>query len=452
MITTKSSEFAAPAKRIQGASIIDRREIGPLIEKAKKVAKYYELATECAVSIRNFSGHSIERLENIKNIRFCKFCKTHFRAPSKAWADNEYPCSQKHINAISESRRMGSSYIYLCKMGFTFWASPLYSGGRYIGSVISGYILGIKRGEAEKKFCSLCRTEKEAEEILCFLNETPEKNPDEVKALAQMLLVCAGVISGRESPPANTAAEHTGDSENRARKIQEPLKPESSLEKERTLLAALRHGDAATGRKILDELIHIFRAAGNDNFEFVQFRAIELVTFLSRTAAFNACEDSAVLEDNNRHLKRLQDSRTIEELTENLHKIMENMASQVFFFKGIRHASALRRAERYIWENYTRKISLKEIAGASGLSAPYFSSVFKEEMGENLSTHLNRLRVEKASVMLSETELSLNEIAGACGFEDQSWFSKIFKIYTGLSPGKYRELGGNILPAGNREA
>jgi AraC-like DNA-binding protein len=40
--------------------------------------------------------------------------------------------------------------------------------------------------------------------------------------------------------------------------------------------------------------------------------------------------------------------------------------------------------------------------------------------------------------MLAETDLTLNEIAAACGFEDQSWFSKIFKNFTGISPGKYR--------------
>jgi transcriptional regulator GlxA family with amidase domain len=64
-------------------------------------------------------------------------------------------------------------------------------------------------------------------------------------------------------------------------------------------------------------------------------------------------------------------------------------------------------------------------------------------MGENLSCCLNRLRVEKAAVMLVETELPLNKIAAACGFEDQSWFSKMFKNRTGLSPGKYRERSGN---------
>ena len=115
----------------------------------------------------------------------------------------------------------------------------------------------------------------------------------------------------------------------------------------------------------------------------------------------------------------------------------------IFSFHGVRHFSALRKAERYIWKNYTRKLSLQEIAEASGLSAPYFSTVFKEEMGENLSNYLNRLRVEKAATMLITTDVPISGVAFACGFEDQSWFSKIFKNNTGFTPGKYRERGIN---------
>jgi AraC-like DNA-binding protein len=63
-------------------------------------------------------------------------------------------------------------------------------------------------------------------------------------------------------------------------------------------------------------------------------------------------------------------------------------------------------------------------------------------MGENLSSYLNRLRVERTITLLTETGRPLSEIAKLCGFEDQSWFSKIFKSFTGISPGKFREKGG----------
>jgi YesN/AraC family two-component response regulator len=211
------------------------------------------------------------------------------------------------------------------------------------------------------------------------------------------------------------------------------------------LLSALRRGDNEMGRKILNELLGSLLFSNPDHFKYIQFRSIELVVLLSRTAISPGNSETSLLETNNQYLQRIQDTRNIEELTDELHSIVENIAGQIFSFRGIRHAAALRKAERFIAENFIRKISLREIAEASGLSAPYFSTIFKEEMGENLSGYLNRLRVEKACHMLVETELTLSEIAGSCGFEDQSWFSKIFKSYTGISPGKYRGQGGNTI-------
>jgi YesN/AraC family two-component response regulator len=169
-----------------------------------------------------------------------------------------------------------------------------------------------------------------------------------------------------------------------------------------------------------------------------------MIVLLSRTGE-NSDFIQEPIEVNHRYLQRINDSRSVVEVTENVYIILDQLAVKIFSFQGIRHASALRKAERFIWENYTRKISLKEIANTSGLSAPYFSTIFKDEMGENLFNYLNRLRVEKASSMLRETGSSISEISTACGFKDQSWFSKIFKSHTGFSPCKYREHGGIIV-------
>jgi AraC-like DNA-binding protein len=166
------------------------------------------------------------------------------------------------------------------------------------------------------------------------------------------------------------------------------------------------------------------------------------VVLLSRTDAGLGNTETAILETNDHYISCIQGAQNIEELTDVLHIIVEQMAALIFSFQGVRHAPALRKAERYIWDNYTHKISLREIARVSGFSPPYFSSIFKEEMGENLSSYINRLRVEKAGRLLIETNLSLSEIAGSCGFEDLSWFSKSFKTFTGISPGKYRNQGG----------
>ena len=439
-------------------NVIQRRDVNPLLFKACEVVKYYEKAANCIVSVLGPDCKSVKDSRHPKAMLFCTLCKRFQNNSQKELSSGEYPCTGMHRNAINEARRLGGSYIYTCPVGFIFWTSPIYSGERFAGALMSGGILAVDHQQAEEKIFNICGGEVPHGEIEQYLKDIPEKNCREVKALAQMMLICAEQISDGESrsmasESCSRAGNHrTGQMNYSA--AESPLnlsagKPpgenDNSMDKERMLLASLRRGDNEEARKILAELADILWTASGGRFEYFKLRAIELIVMLSRAAA-NPEADDEMVETNNRYLKKIEDSKTVEEVIDSLSLIIGRISGKIFSFHGIRHASALRKAERFIWEHYTRKISLQEVATVSGLSAPYFSTVFKDEMGENLSDYLNRLRVEKASAMLRETELSINEIAAACGFEDQSWFSKIFKSFTGFSPGKYRENGGVISP------
>ncbi|MDR1108867.1 MAG: PocR ligand-binding domain-containing protein [Spirochaetaceae bacterium] len=428
------------------SNIIDRREIEPLLLKAGRMLKSYEQATDCKVAILDKTGHLAGQSDN----PFCNFCDKNGPPPLTGEEPEGHPCRALHTNGISEARRMGGSYIYVCDRGFVFWTSPVYSNGRFAGALIAGKVLAAKgQREEEEKLYDFLKGKMAEEEIQDRLKNIPVRTFEEIKALAQILLVCSEQIS-KDSEDYNESAKHTTE-----QNFKPPAAPNRhgkknvssgySLDRERQLLAALKRGDNEAGKKILNSLMENLFSSNPHKFDFIKLRAIELVVLLSREAiTIDASEDNIQLEKNNRYIRYIQEAQNIEDLTEVMFTIVERMSGQIFSFQGIRHASALRKAERYIWENYSRKICLQEVAGASGLSAPYFSTIFKEEMGENLSNYLNRLRVEKASTMLTETTLSLSEIARDCGFEDQSWFSKIFKAYTGISPGKYRETGGNL--------
>ncbi|MDR2759480.1 MAG: PocR ligand-binding domain-containing protein [Spirochaetaceae bacterium] len=439
----------AQEQKTASSNIINRREIEPLLLKAHRVVDSYEKATDCTVALLDQTGNPIKGSHQV----FCDFCKKNYLSSLGTEDAEDYPCLSLHIRGVTEAQRMGGSYIYVCDMGFIFWASPIYSTGRFAGALIAGKVLsGELRQEAEKIYSRL-QGKAEKAEIADNLKNIPVRTAEEIKALAKILLVCSEQISKttedyieiikRRDEQNSHAAPQAKSSQNQRGKKNDFSG--YSLDKERQLLAALRRGDNETGKKILNQLLENLFTSNPHNFDFIKLRAIELVVLLSReTITPDTNEDNTQLEKNNRYIRYIQETQNIEELTDVMATIVERMSGQIFSFQGVRHASALRKAERYIWENYTRKICLQEVADASGLSAPYFSTIFKEEMGENLSNYLNRLRVEKASSMLTETSLPLNEIAGACGFEDQSWFSKIFKTYAGISPGKYRETGGNI--------
>jgi YesN/AraC family two-component response regulator len=337
-----------------------------------------------------------------------------------------------HYDAVKEASRLGGSYVYTCPNGLFFWTSPFFSGGRFAGALMSGGALAIKRKQASKKFFNVYKGEIPLAQIDKYLEGIPERSEEEMKALSRMLLLCAEKISNSGTSYYDLA-EHD---------LNHDRTGQSTYlnDKERLLIACLRRGDSTEAQDIARDLLADFSNSAEGDFEYFKMKAIELVVLVSRTGTTTENE-AELVETNSRNIKQLEDSNTAGELVDNVCLILERMAGKIFSFQGIRHASALRKAERFIWENYTKKISLKEIADASGLSAPYFSTVFKNEMGENLSNYLNRLRVEKALMMLGETDCPINKISADCGFEDQSWFSKVFKSYTGISPYEYRKNG-----------
>jgi AraC-like DNA-binding protein len=431
------------------------RETDPLLVKAYSMLINYAKATGATVCVHDSECSVIPDLygEIFTDRNMCLECirRTGHPVPARITdSPPPNPCDELHQNAITESYRYGGCYIYRCPLGFMFWTSPIYVQSRFVGALLGS-------GFRDKSVDQIRHPNGEPVVEPGFLEKLesfPAVRPEKIQALAELMLICAESLSSGNEHYYQTIKRRAQQQLRLAAAIRELEEkypqgdnfPGYPMDKERQLLNALRRGDPEAGKSILNDILAALLFSNPGEYKYIQFRAIEIVVLLSRTGAegLNAGRDKNQLEINNSNIKRIEEAGSIEELTDVLHVMVEQMAEQIFSFQGIRHAAALRKVERYLQENYGRKISLKEVAEISGLSAPYFSTIFKEEMGENFSSYLNQLRVEKASQLLRETSRSLSEIAGACGFEDQSWFSKIFKTYTGLSPGKYR--GQNAAP------
>ena len=91
------------------------------------------------------------------------------------------------------------------------------------------------------------------------------------------------------------------------------------------------------------------------------------------------------------------------------------------------------------------KISLEEIAESVQFSVSYISRIFKNEMGCSITTFINKVRVDNAKLLLLNQNIPLVEVAYLCGFEDQTYFSKVFKKVTDVSPGRFRDKRGKLL-------
>ena len=102
-----------------------------------------------------------------------------------------------------------------------------------------------------------------------------------------------------------------------------------------------------------------------------------------------------------------------------------------------RNIYLLKNVLNYIEIHYQEKIELKELARTAGMSSKYFCHFFSEMTGRTPIDYVNYYRVERACCLLAGTQYSITEVAMLCGFNDVSYFTRIFKKYKGRSPRQY---------------
>ena len=95
----------------------------------------------------------------------------------------------------------------------------------------------------------------------------------------------------------------------------------------------------------------------------------------------------------------------------------------------------------YIKNNLTADdLSQGKMARMAGISKDYFSRIFRNVTGTNYSKWLNMIRLEKATELLTDKQMTLTEIAMLSGFQSISSFNRVFREEKGMSPGEYRTL------------
>ncbi|MBQ8263824.1 MAG: helix-turn-helix transcriptional regulator, partial [Oscillospiraceae bacterium] len=94
--------------------------------------------------------------------------------------------------------------------------------------------------------------------------------------------------------------------------------------------------------------------------------------------------------------------------------------------------------------NFSGKLTLEEAAAVVGYSPAYFSRIFKEEMGVTFKEALNAIRIERSKNLLLSSSASIADICSMVGFNDQSYYCKVFKRLSGVTPDRFRKRSRRI--------
>lgn len=98
------------------------------------------------------------------------------------------------------------------------------------------------------------------------------------------------------------------------------------------------------------------------------------------------------------------------------------------------------RAVQYIAEQYSYPITVEDVAVYTGVSRSYLFRLFREKMKQSPKEYLLEYRIRQACQLLNQTDLPVGSIAHSVGFEDNLYFSKVFRKYKSCTPSEYRSL------------
>jgi len=425
----------------------ERDDIGFNLDNAKKIVDDY--SNSVGVGCIIIDTHSQLLYEtSIVNIA-CKFCHK-----IQGELNKSQSCLNAHLYGSYQAERFGGKYVFFCPFGLTHWASPIINKGIMKGAIIAGPVQMMEPEDflLEDILRKNNIDEKYLDEFNQYIKKLPIIKPERVNSLSELLFIVAAHISDIQPSKyleEREFHEHQSDISEYLHYIKTMGGDDKSinsypLEKEKELISLITIGDKAGSQKVLNEIFgHIFFSTGG-NFEVIKARVLELIVLLSRAALEGGADVEQIFGLNYRYLSEINGFKSVEELTFWLSKIMARFTDCVFNLTDVKHVDVIFRAINFVKQNYMKKITLEEVANHVYLSPSYFSKIFKEEMKSNFNTYLNHIRIEMSKKLLMDDSIDLVDVSNLVGYEDQSYFSKVFKKITGVSPGKYREARGKV--------
>lgn len=378
----------------------------------------------------------------------CAFCRK-----LTAITGQKVHCHQIHQHGALEAERFGGRYVYFCPSGMAYFSSPIIAEGRRAGALVGGPALIIDEDEiVSDALAETPADEAAVRQLTQALSTIPNMQPARLSHLSTLLFASAVYVSDSTHELFLRQREtHQQDSigmyiqQFKADLLVQPYPTET----EHDLVDAIGNGNQEGGERCLNQLLGYLFFSSEP--EVLQSRMTELLAVMGRAALYSGANHEQVFAICHQGFREIEHHGDNAAMSRLLLRCLTQLTDLVYHLMDTRHKNIMHRSINYIERNHAKKLSLQQVAAYAGYSPSYYSRLFREELGCTFGSFLNQLRVDKSKALLLSTTLSGAEISGLVGFEDQSYFSRVFKRYTGVTPDQYRKRKRRIDDARERD-
>lgn len=383
----------------------------------------------------------ISLLENrkYKKCEFCRYIQSTEGAIEK--------CRKSYENVSEECYKWNDTYFSTCHAGLVLWSFPIVIENHQVGALVCGQVLLWK---PDKYFYKQLEQYNENLEKIDLLKEKVDElniiSADRCKSIASMISIFVNYLTktNMEFFQSKKDVYHwrnymTKQIKERKEKYKNTKFDNSVyIKREKNLLQYIRTGNKSKVEEILPKIYVDIEILFDYDLDGIKKSSLELITLISRAAIDGGVENNTSLDLCRQFSMKIDKYNDSQELFDELNKVIFNLLDIVYLFSDSNQHSILKRAKKYINDNYNKNITISDIAKYLYISDYYLCHLFKDNLNYTVNDYIIRVRIEKSVELMENRELNIKDIMHEVGFSSQSYFNKIFKKILGVTPGKYR--------------
>ncbi|MBB2482218.1 helix-turn-helix domain-containing protein [Bacillus sp. APMAM] len=163
------------------------------------------------------------------------------------------------------------------------------------------------------------------------------------------------------------------------------------------------------------------------------------VALICRAAVEGGLNEETAFTLSDFYIQQLEEQDNLKAIQAIMSEVLYDFTNRVHQAKENKYSRTITSCLHYIYNHLYEDITLEMLAELTHLSPNYLSSLFKKEMGTSISHYIQSQRIEEAKKLLSLTKYPISDIGSWLNFNDQSYFIRVFKKHTGMTPKKYRD-------------